>query len=89
MADSTETLFTVARDKEILTGLRPNVRAAKSDLAGIETAMRAAGLEPDVHLATVTRTTRVSAPKEYVEKPVAVDEPTEQDAADVQDDQKS
>lgn len=77
MADTTETLYTVARDKEILSGLRSQVRAAKSDLAGIESNMRAAGLEPDVHLATVTRTTRVSAPKRYVEE-TSVDEPAEQ-----------
>jgi hypothetical protein len=70
MAETTETLFTVARGKELLTGLRPTARAAKFDLTSIETAMRTAGLEPDVHLATVTRTTTVSAPKQYVEEPV-------------------
>lgn len=86
MADTTETLYTVARDKEILTGLRSQVRAAKSDLAGIESNMRAAGLEPDVHLATVTRTTRVSAPKRYVEETVAIDEPAEQGDAEPESD---
>jgi len=86
MAETTETLFTVARGKDALTGLRPTARAAKSDLSGIETAMRTAGLEPDVHIATVTRTTTVSDPEPYVEQPAAaVDEPV---PAEVEQEQK-
>lgn len=85
MAETTETLFTVARGKDALTGLRPTARAAKSDLSGIETAMRTAGLEPDVHIATVARTTTVSDPEPYVEQPAVVDEPV---PAEVEQEQK-
>ena len=76
---STETKFTVARKGAAITGLRPNVAAATSDLHSIEQSMRAAFLEPDVELATVTVTTTVSDPQPYVEQPAAATEP----AADV------
>jgi hypothetical protein len=75
MAETTETLYTVARGTTALTDLRSNVRAAKTDLTAIEGSMRAAKLEPDVQLATVTRTTTLSDPTPYVEQTAAVDEP--------------
>lgn len=74
MAETTETLYTVARGTTVLTDLRRDVRSAKGDLAAIEQSMRAAKLEPDVQLATVTRTTTVSDPTPYVEQAAAVDE---------------
>lgn len=83
MAETTETLYTVARGTTALTDPRRDVRSAKADLVAIEGSMRAAKLEPDVQLATVTRTTTVSDPSPYVEQPVAVDEPLpEQSDAD-------
>jgi hypothetical protein len=73
---STETKFTVAREGVAITALRPTKQAAQSDLSAIEASMRAAFLEPDVALATVTVTTTVSDPTPYDETPVAVDEPS-------------
>lgn len=84
MAETTETLFTVARGTEVLTDLRRNESAARGDLAAIEGAMRSAKLQPDVKLATVTRTITVTDPVEYVDQAVAVDEPVVEEQADEQ-----
>ncbi len=84
MADTTETLFTVARGATAITGLRPTAAAAKSDLRSIETALRTAGLVPDVQLATVTRTTTLSDPAPYTETAAsneAAVEPTGEEVA--------
>lgn len=77
MAETTETLYTVARGTTVLTDLRRDVRGAKGDLAAIESSMRAAKLEPDVQLATVTRTTTLSDPTPYSETITVDDAPAE------------
>lgn len=84
MADSTETLYTVARGTTVLTDLRRDVRSAKGDLAAIEQSMRAAKLEPDVQLATVTRTTTLSDPTPYSDTIVVEEAPTDDVAAQAQ-----
>lgn len=85
MAESTETLYTVARGTTALTDLRRDVRSAKGDLAAIEQSMRAAKLEPDVQLATVTRTTTLSDPTPYSETITADEAPGEDATAKVEE----
>ncbi|WP_413600835.1 hypothetical protein [Curtobacterium sp. Curtsp57] len=74
MADTTRTLYAVARDADVITDRRTLLATARGDLAVIEQAMRTAGLEPDVQLVTITETTTYSDPEPYVE-PAVVDEP--------------
>lgn len=74
MADTTRTLYAVARGTTTLTDTRTSVQGARNDLGSIEQAMRTAGLEPDVQLVTITETTTYSDPTPYIE-PAVVDEP--------------
>lgn len=76
MKDS-RTQYAVARGEKIIGELRDSIGDAKDDLAGVESSMHAAALEPDVHLVYVEATTTYSRPKVYRD-------PTPEEAAEAQ-----
>jgi ATP-dependent Clp protease adapter protein ClpS len=58
-----ETVWTVARDGNAISSYVGSRESAEVDLARIQSAMRAAALEPDVTLATVVKTTTYGDPE--------------------------
>ena len=63
MADPiVEQVFTVARDGQAISSYVVDRADAERELVRIEQSMRDAMLEPDVALATVTKTTTYGAP---------------------------
>ncbi|PCN48008.1 hypothetical protein Csp2054_09040 [Curtobacterium sp. 'Ferrero'] len=65
MADPiVETVYCVARGKQAITSYVTTEDAAANDLYRVQQNMRAAMLEPDVYLATVSKTTSYGEPVE-------------------------
>lgn len=65
MAEPTEeTMWTVARGGDAIGSYVGSRESAEVDMARIQSAMRAAMLEPDVYLATVSKTTTYGEPIE-------------------------
>lgn len=73
---TTQTLFAIARDADLISDGYTNIDTAKQQLAHFQDTMRSVGLEPDVTIVTVEAKTTLGKPKIWAET-ITHPEPTE------------